>query len=314
MPLAGAKVMPGAVDVTVIVATKGRPRETSLLIAHLGRQTCPPARVLVVGAGVDDIALGIDAGAVPFAIQAWVAPQAGLTIQRNEAVRWLRARGLLGPGALAVFFDDDFRPAATWIERCVALFAADPALVGMTGQVLADGVHGYAVTEADAARYLEGALPPRPHWASGERRETSSVYGCNMAFAGPVMSACLFDESLPLYGWQEDRDMTGQARKLGLVIFAPDCVGVHLGASGARTSGLRLGYSQIANMVYLARKGTVAWGIAGRFLVSSLAANVVRTLYKTRDVDHFGRLRGNLIALIDLARGRCEPRKILELR
>jgi glycosyltransferase involved in cell wall biosynthesis len=300
-------------EVTVAIATKGRPREAGVLLEHLGRQTRRPDRVLVVGAGPDDIAFGFDADTVPLAIHAWVAPRAGLTIQRNEAVRWLRDRALIQPGALVVFFDDDFRPSDTWIERCVALFQVEPDLVGMTGQVLADGIHGYAISEADAARFIAGELPPRAHWASGKRRATTSVYGCNMAFAARVMNACLFDESLPLYGWQEDRDMTGQARKLGQVVFAPDCVGVHLGASGARTSGVRLGYSQVANMIYLARKGTVEWSIAARFLLSSLAANIVRTIFKTRDVDYIGRLRGNWIALFDLARGRCEPNKILKL-
>jgi GT2 family glycosyltransferase len=298
-------------NVSVVIATKGRPRETGVLLAMLARQTRPPERVIVIGADDSDIATGAPPSA-PFEVLLWKAASPGLTIQRNEAVRWLRAQSLLRSDSIVVFFDDDFRPADNWIENCIALFA-DPDLVGMTGRVLADGIVGAVVTEDDATAFLTGARPPQPHWASGLRRSVSSVYGCNMAFAGRVLTSCLFDESLPLYGWQEDRDMTGQAKKFGKVQFSPECCGVHLGASGGRTNGKRLGYSQIANMVYLKRKGTVEWTIAARFLLVALTANVVWSVYRRRDGDRINRLKGNCMALADLARGRCEPRRILNI-
>jgi hypothetical protein len=278
----------------------------------LNRQTVKPQRFLVIGASLDDIALPPSPGS-DFEVHVWKAASPGLTLQRNEAVRWLRERDLLGPDAIVIFFDDDFRPADNWIEMCLTVFA-DPALAGMTGRILADGIVGAAVGEDDAIDFLSGARPPQSHWASGERRQITSVYGCNMAFTGRVLQTYLFDESLPLYGWQEDRDMTGQAKKLGKVVYSPECAGVHLGANGGRTNGARLGYSQIANLVYLWRKGTVEWSVAARFLLTSLAANVVWTVYRKRNGDHFSRLKGNFLALSDLARGRCEPRRILNLR
>ena len=305
-------------DVSVVIATKGRPLETAALLERLKQQTYPLACAIVVGASDDDIPDHADVAAArepnaSFDVHAWTAAEAGLTRQRNEAVYWLRNHGHVGSTDIIVFFDDDFRPASDWIACCVEAFSDDTRLAGLTGQILADGVHGLPLSEGEADAYLDGKLAARPHWASGAEREISSVYGCNMAFAGRVMAACVFDESLPLYGWQEDRDMTGQAARFGSVRFSPNCRGVHLGARGARASGVRLGYSQIANMIYLGRKGTVSLLMALRFIGTSLAANMIRSIVRKNEVDHPGRLKGNALALLDVLRGRCEPSKILDL-
>jgi hypothetical protein len=89
--------------------------------------------------------------------------------------------------------------------------------------------------------------------------------------------------------------------------------GVHLGAKGGRTSGVRFGYSQIANPVYLVRKGTVsgrfAWSLMGRNLV----ANLAKSLWPEPWIDRKGRLKGNILGLIDWALGRISPMRILQL-
>src|SRR6266702_4434472 len=89
--------------------------------------------------------------------------------------------------------------------------------------------------------------------------------------------------------------------------------GVHLGIKYGRTSGVRFGYSQIANPIYLIRKGTMSWQHAKMLMWRNLAANLVRSFHPEPWIDRKGRLKGNLLALVDMAIGRISPHRILQL-
>lgn len=302
----------------IVIATKGRAETAATLLDHLELQTKTSDLVVIVGvetadiAGLSDHQLTIDGRA-----QVLLSNQAGLPIQRNFGLAHLDRLGAFGaqePPSFVAFFDDDFRPAANWIESAAQMFAVHADVVALTGHVLADGITGFGLSEANASAYLKGDLKPTPHWASGpEERSVSSMYGCNMAFRDVVVRSCRFDERLPLYAWQEDRDYTGQAQKFGRTIYTPACRGVHLGIKSARQSGVRFGYSQIANPIYLAGKGTMQRKHMRRFLWRALAANLLRSFRTHPTVDFRGRLRGNLRAVFDFLNGRCAPERILDL-
>ena len=136
-----------------------------------------------------------------------------------------------------------------------------------------------------------------------------------MAFrvAAIARDATRFDESLPLYAWQEDVDFCRRLAPHGRVVQSPALRGVHLGSKNGRSSGLRLGYSQIANPLYLAGKGSVGRGWALRLMARNLGANLAGSLRRPGLVDRRGRLRGNLLAFRDLVRRRISPGRILEL-
>lgn len=305
-------------DVFVIIATKGRPCAVKTLLGMLRGQKLRPLRVYVIGAGLSDVS-GI-AGEVPRVtddVTALVSNRPGLCVQRNVGIeRVLADREAAGADRpfFVAFLDDDFRPASDWLLQCRRVFQENPQVVGVTGRVLADGVNNAGLTEAEALAHLSGHRLPMKHWASGESpREIDSAYGCNMAFRDVVLTECLFDENLPLYGWQEDQDFTSRARKFGKVMYRPECRGVHLGTKSGRISGRRFGYSQIANPWYLSRKGTMSPKKSLRFVSRHLASNVVRSLTNHPQVDYPGRLRGNLVAIADLLRGRCHPARISRL-
>ena len=141
------------------------------------------------------------------------------------------------------------------------------------------------------------------------------AYGCNMSFRlEPVRrQGILFDENLPLYGWQEDIDFSMRVRPYGRIMNAAALRGVHLGIKLGRTSGVRFGYSQIANPIYLIRKGSMSWRHASKLMWRNIAANMGRSLFPEPWVDRKGRLKGNLLALIDMLRGRISPGRILQL-
>lgn len=306
-------------DAHVIIATKGRSECLPPLLNWLGKQTLAPQTVVVVGTQESDVATarGVSLGPATD-LRILISARPGLCIQRNVGLDALRGLGKLGadadPDSIVAFFDDDFRPAPDWLAECARLMTNSGSVAAVSGRVLADGVHGTPLDETDVDAYFSGAKSPEPHWASGdEARELGSMYGCNMAFRSIVFSSSRFDENLPLYGWQEDQDMTGQARKWGRTMYHPKCRGVHLGSKSARVSGVRFGYSQIANPLYLVNKGTMSRRKTTQFVAKHLVANTVRSVTSRQVVDYPGRLKGNLLAIVDVVRGCCHPTRILDL-
>ncbi len=122
-----------------------------------------------------------------------------------------------------------------------------------------------------------------------------------------------FDENLPLYGWLEDLDFCHQLSPFGRIVKNERMTGVHLGVKTARGSGLRLGYSQIANPFYLWRKGTFHLDRALRLVSHNIFANLAKQFRCEPWVDRRGRALGNARALWDLVRGRLHPTRIREL-
>lgn len=295
----------------IVIATKGRAKETYVLLDYLQRQTASPVHVVVVGSEERDVEGLSEHPSVATGGTSILLARAGLTIQRNAGLEALREHtaGLAAEDWFVTFYDDDFRPADDWLASAAVAMQADRQLVGITGNVLADGVGSeFGVSEVDALAYLAGSKPPEPHWSSATSvKPQTGLYGCNMAYRGTVASALRFDENLPMYGWQEDFDYSSRARQFGHLILLPTCKGVHLGVSTGRTSGVRFGYSQIANPIFLLRKGTMSWKSALRLMTRNVLANLVKTLLRVQIKDFPGRLRGNLIASRDLLSGNLHP-------
>ena len=122
-----------------------------------------------------------------------------------------------------------------------------------------------------------------------------------------------FDEKLPLYAWQEDIDFSRQLARFGRIVRDTSLKGVHLGHRTGRSPGLSLGYSQIANPVFLFRKGTLSLRFIVRLMSRNAMKNVFRFPFPEPYVDRRGRLKGNLLALLHLIQGKLDPEVILKL-
>lgn len=282
----------------VAIATVGRPALVARTVGQLAHQTRRPDGVVIVGASPADVEGLTELTDV---CQVLLAEQRGLCRQRNRALDYLNDRA-----DIVVFLDDDFVMADSYLAEIETILADDPAIVGITGDLLADGINGPGITFDDAVALATqggGSLNPRI-------KTRQSLYGCNMVIRLSAAQGLRFDEALPLYGWQEDIDYTYQLGKRGRLISTGRVTGVHMGVKSGRTSGVKLGYSQVANVLYLKRKGTMEPGLGEKLLVANILSNFARSLRPEPWVDRKGRLLGNLIALCDLIRGRLDPRKI----
>jgi GT2 family glycosyltransferase len=293
-------------NIVVGIATTGRAETLARTIDLLAQQTRLPDRLVICPAKAGDVdASSLERFPKPAGM---VQGPVGLPAQRN------RILSAAFPADIIVFFDDDFFAEPDYLANLENLFAAHPDVVGVTGALLADGAQGPGLSVEQGMQILRSSQPGNSP-ANGDFLDCYGAYGCNMAFRLKLieLNGIWFDENLPLYGWQEDIDFSHRLLPYGRIAKSAALRGVHLGIKHGRTSGVRFGYSQIANPVYLIAKGTMSWRHAGKLMWRNLAANSVRCLYPEPWIDRKGRLKGNVLALIDMALGRISPLRILKL-
>lgn len=296
--------------IAIAIATSGRREVLRETLVEIDRQTRRPDWVGVCPAAPEDLDMEA-AAALPFQVDVVTSSQRGLCHQRNALITLYERSDII------LFLDDDFVMAEDYIENCVRVFRDIPDVALLTGFVIEDGVTGPGFTTEYALRVLardRDALVASP--LDDERlAPIYNGYGCNLAVRTAVLreNEIMFDEALKLYTWLEDVDFSRRVARHGRQVKTDRCRGVHMGVKRGRTSGLRLGYSQIANPVYLLRKGTMGLKPAVLQMGRNLLANFVRIARPEPWVDRRGRVKGNLLALGDLIVGRLRPARVSEL-
>lgn len=289
--------------IAVAIATTGRAALLKQTVPKMLAQTRAPDRFLVAAAAPGDVEGLAD---IDPRIEILIAPR-GASAQRNAAMKHLR-----GQCDAVVFFDDDFVPSADFLAETQRLFLAHGDVAALTGWVIADGVGIGGISFEAALETLRAPPQPAQREDGEEIWDVTHVYGCNMAARMPIAAEVGFDERLPLYSWQEDRDFSRRLCAHGRIVRTHVLTGVHLGATEGRSPGLRLGYSQVANPLYLLRKGTMHPWETANLVARNVAANALRAFRPEPWVDRAGRFRGNVLALADAARGRFTPERILD--
>jgi len=297
--------MPDSIRIAVGIATMGRREVLAETIASIARQTRLPDCLVVCTGTLDDIdqeSLKRFPGPTQL-----LTGSMGLCSKRNSIL------AAVPDADVIVFFDDDFFPDISYLSNLARIFLSHADVVAVTGTVVADGINGpgFSVEQALEIGKLDSDAA-----VTAQLVDCYGTYGCNMAFRMTVIrpNDLLFDENLPLYGWQEDIDFSLRLAPYGRIVKSDEVRGVHLGVKIGRNSGIRLGYSQIANPVYLVRKGSMKLAFAVNLMWRNLAANLLRSFYPEPWIDRKGRLKGNFLALIDLLIGRLTPRRILQFR
>jgi GT2 family glycosyltransferase len=286
----------------VAIATIGRPNILAAIVDAYRRQSRAPDAIFVCAPTPTDVTnLTVDQPSVSV-----IFGPPGSCVQRNYIIDRAVDYDVL------LFSDDDFLPRNDYIEVLEKIFLKNPDIVMTTGYLIADGAVGPGL-DLDCARYLIAA-----DVAIAEDTALAEIYngyGCNMAVrVMPLRQWNIrFDENLPFYGWLEDVDLSRRLSRYGRIVKAGGTRGVHMGAKVGRQPGKRLGYSQIANPLYLARKGTLSWRRALAQMGRNITANGWHCLKPEPNIDHRGRLKGNAIALTHLITARLHPRRVQSL-
>jgi GT2 family glycosyltransferase len=287
--------------IAIVIATLGRPAEVGQLLGRLDRQSHRPSAIVLSVTGDADLPPDLP-GHVAVAIGG-----KGLPAQRNRGMDLVR-----GACDVIAFLDDDYLPSDHALAGMATLFARHPDVAGANGRLLADGINSRGIT-LEEAEALIAAHDRLPRSSPRILKDMFGLYGCNMAYRAAMIGDARFDERLALYGWQEDIDFAAQLLPRGRLVRTDAFAGVHRGVKGARTSGAKLGYSQVVNPLYLSRKGTMPPRYATRLVLNNVLANHLKALHPEPWVDRWGRVRGNWRGVWHVLIGRDDPRHILDM-
>jgi hypothetical protein len=281
--------------IAIAIASISRPDEIGQLLLQLEHQTLQPAQIILSLERRTDAPAELRAGAEI------ILGSKGLTVQRNRALKAVRQ-----DCDVVVFFDDDYLPCDDALAGISQIFSSNNDIAGATGLVLQDGIT-YGGLSYETALDRIAAYRANPASGALTQRNIDELYGCNMAFRMSAVKDLQFDEKLPLYAWQEDVDFAGQLLAKGRIVKTNAFCGVHRGVTRGRSPGLALGFSQIVNPIYLAKKGTMRPAKALKLMAKNFLANHVKAVRPEAFIDRAGRMRGNWIGLLHLLSGKSDP-------
>jgi len=291
-------------EISVVIASKGRPDLVRETIESLQRQTLKPRKIMVVVPTVEDLPPNQWGDDVQYIVRTL-----GLTAQRNKGIA---AIPLTVP--YVGCFDDDFELKEDYLEQGVAFMNANVSVVGISGRLLASG----RIDRGEAKKLIDGyEAPGNARGMFFSEGKHHILYGCNMIIRRAILDYERFDENLPLYSYGEDYDVSIRLERYGLVGRFMGCIGVHLETPAGRVQEVQRGYSFVANNWYFLKKGVnhlprhPAWI---RFWLICVGKSLWQSLWNAmkgdRTLDWKGRVRGHLLALQDIFLGRCHPRRI----
>lgn len=258
-------------DLSLIIATKGRPGQLRDTLASLRRCDPLPLELIVVDGDPARSAEPVveehrAAGDRPPA--RYEATPPGSCRQRNHGTDLAR-------GEIAVYSDDDveFDPG---IFAVLAEAYADPSVVGLTAKVIEEDAR-----IAGGPTRLRALLPgggeqgtltrfgyPRRIVDLDTPRDVEFLHGCLMSARTSLAAELRFDERLTGYGLAEDEDLGYRLSRRGRVRYEPRAVVVHhklgIGGMDTREFNRRL----VVNRAYLFAKN---FPRAGRFARAQFA-------------------------------------------
>lgn len=293
--------------VAVIICSVGRPVILHDTVCSIQRQRLAPSQILIVSPSLDHVLP--ETLTLPGVL--FVSSSLGSTVQRNRGLQSVD-RGT----DLVAFLDDDMELCRSYLYEMSRLFLAHSDLVIACGTLLHDGGRNSLITREQARRVCCEEDDRSQQSVSPSYVPLDWAYGCNMIARWASVSEVRFDERLPLYAWLEDSDY-GFRCTIGRhgPVTCVSAKGVHLGWRGGRTSGVRFGFSQIVNPLYLWRKAKVfpLRHIIIQYWLRCLAGNILGTLTRDPKWDRPGGLKGNLLGFKHLLSGSCDPSRIVQM-
>jgi len=294
--------------ISAIICSINRPAILHDTVVSIARQRRRPAEILIVTPGEQHVLP--ETLAMP-GVRLVIGPL-GLPSQRNAGLDRVNAEC-----DLVAFFDDDIELSESYLEEMAKLFAENPDIRVASGRLLHDGGRSTIITRPQARQMcLDHDAHCLCSKGAANFRRANSAYGCNMIVRHAAARNVRFDEGLPLYAWLEDRDYSHRATKGGHPpVEFPRAIAVHLGARSGRIGGVRMGFSEIINPIYLWNKNRTfpLHYIIVQYWLRCVVGNVLGILTRDSEYDRPGLLRGNLIGFRYLISGSWDPKYIAEI-
>lgn len=196
--------------VTVVIATRGRPRSVDRCVSALLTGDHPDVTVLVVDNDpVDDATAEV--------VRAFADPRVRYVREARRGASVGRNRGLEeARTGIVAFTDDDTEPDPRWASRIAGVFAEEPELAALSGPVLAARLGTTAELAADEAMAWNKGFTPR-RFSLDAPPDDSPIFpfspglfgiGANLAVRAEVARAVGgFDEALgpgsPTHGGED---------------------------------------------------------------------------------------------------------------
>lgn len=227
----------GRTDITVAIATSGRPDELGRCLDAIAGGTAQPQEIVVVDQSADDRSEAVvrERAERGTSIRHLRQKRLGLSASRNAGVA-------AASTSIVAVTDDDCSPGEDWVAEISSAFSGTGPPQAVTGRVLPLGsdAGGYAVasrTSTEAAEYRGRQLP----WLVGT--------GANMAVRREWWNRIGgFDERLGV-GTRgtagEDLDFLHRLLRAGAVVrYEPQAVVYHERQTKARRRGTRSTYGR----------------------------------------------------------------------
>lgn len=226
----------------------------------------------------------------------------GSCAQRNLALSSIKTQP-----KVVFCFDDDVEVEEHYVERMVEMFEAYPEVVLANGDNLGLGAAPGSLTRERAKILISERLGAM----TGEAPEAARTgLGSRMSFRGDLLGKVVFDERLPLYGYQEDFDFSMECRHFGQIVTNRRCLMVHIETAAGRTGARRRGYSEIVNPIYIWSKGR---GLSLGRPVAGALKRTLKNARRCRDAAGRQRLMGNVIGWTMILQGKLLPEHILDM-
>ncbi|MCL1872199.1 MAG: glycosyltransferase family 2 protein [Promicromonosporaceae bacterium] len=207
---------------SVVIPTMNRPEYVRTCLEHLGRQTVPPQKVVVVDASPDTRTRDVVAG---FAGVEYLRNPKGAGATATS--RRIGSRTVTSD--VVAFVDDDAYAATDWLERLLAEYA-DPQVGGVGGRV-DNGRPGEEKEGLDAVGRLldDGRLTGHFAADTGRAIEVDHFLGANMSFRRAALESFGgIHEGYPGPCLREETDIAFRTRRAGWrLVFTPTAVVRH---------------------------------------------------------------------------------------
>lgn len=242
-------------DAVVVVATYRRPEHVRTCLRHLGAQTLPPSRIVVVDSSPDELTAAVVAGFE------------GVEYRRNDigigATATSRAIGVRGATEeFLVFIDDDAYAEPDWLAELLAPYD-DPAVAAVGGRARNDRPGEESEGLDRIGRLLpDGNLTGNFGADPGRVIEIDHMLGASMSVRASVLREVGgIRDHYPGTCLREETDIALRVKKHGhRIVYAPRSVALHVAGEYAkgRRFDLRYRYYAARNHIVLLT-ATLGW-------------------------------------------------------